>query len=179
MKTYGYFHILASALPRSVKIGIWDAQWLDLVGINLCAKHYQSILKVLTGMGIFTNYLTLASALPRSRKKVVFGKSFIWILPILIGIQKFINLPKYGWKPTAISLFSHVLLRRCLNKMTCTQCRFRSAWSDLPAKTNQVPRLHYFFLAQPNWAWFFFLIVNLKILTTAYLHIDSCLKRST
>ena len=35
LKAYGCFHILASALPRSVKIGIWQAYWLDLIGINL------------------------------------------------------------------------------------------------------------------------------------------------
>ena len=38
IRSYGYFHILASALPRSVKSDIWQAHWLDIVSINLYAK---------------------------------------------------------------------------------------------------------------------------------------------
>ena len=68
MKTCGYFHIVASTLPWSVKIGICLAHRLDLVGINLCAKNYQSIPKVSRVMGIYTNCHILALALPWSKK---------------------------------------------------------------------------------------------------------------
>ena len=34
-----YFHILALACHRTVKFGILQARWLDLVGINLCVKN--------------------------------------------------------------------------------------------------------------------------------------------
>ena len=55
LKNYAYFHILASALPRSEKIGIWQAHLLDPVSINLCEKNYQSIPKFSRDKGIFAN----------------------------------------------------------------------------------------------------------------------------
>ena len=48
-----FINILTLALPRSVKIGIWQAHGLDLIGIKLCAKNFQSILKVSRAVGIF------------------------------------------------------------------------------------------------------------------------------
>ena len=83
--------ILASALTRSVKTGICPTQWLDLVGISLCAKDYQSIPKVSRVMGIFANCHILASALPRSGKSGICN-SFGWIMSILIRIQNFIKI---------------------------------------------------------------------------------------
>ena len=37
------FSLLASALHWSMKSGIWQFLWLDLVGINLCAIHIHCI----------------------------------------------------------------------------------------------------------------------------------------
>ena len=42
---YCWRPIADSALFRSVKIDIWQAHWIDLVGINLC-ENYQSNAKV-------------------------------------------------------------------------------------------------------------------------------------
>ena len=57
VEDYGCFHILALALPRSVKIANWQVHWLDFIGINLCAKNYQSIPKVSRVMGIFDDFI--------------------------------------------------------------------------------------------------------------------------
>ena len=57
--TYGDFHIfifLVWAMPRSVKGGVWQASWLDVVSINLLAKHYQSIHYKSGVMPLFANW---------------------------------------------------------------------------------------------------------------------------
>ena len=61
----------SSTLSRLVKIDVWYVRRLGLVGINLCAKNYQSIPKVSRVMAIFANCHTLALALPRSRNSGV------------------------------------------------------------------------------------------------------------
>ena len=60
-KSYGYFccNILASALPRSRRSGLWQFLCLDLVNINVYTQFYQHI--------------------------------------------------PYSWRPTAISIFSHIV----------------------------------------------------------------------
>ena len=92
LKTCGYFHtrMLASTLPQSVKIDIWQAHWLDIVGINLCAKNYQCIPKVSRVVGIFAIIFWLRLCLGQG--KVAFGNSFVWILSILMCIQNFIKI---------------------------------------------------------------------------------------
>ena len=71
LKTCGYFHILASALPRSVKIGIWQNHSLGLVSIDLFAKNYQ----IHSFQELWVVLLTV-SALPRSRKSSIW-QSFV------------------------------------------------------------------------------------------------------
>ena len=92
MKTYSYFHILPRSVPRpvhrSVKIGIWQAHWLDPVGINLYSKDYQSIPKFSRVMSISANCL--------GQGKVTFGNSFVWILSVLMRIQNCIKIIPYG-----------------------------------------------------------------------------------
>ena len=80
---------MALALPQLVTVGIWQAHWLDLVCINLCAKNYQSIPKVSRVMGIFTNTFWPVHCLGQG--KVAFGNSFVWV-SILMCIQNFIKI---------------------------------------------------------------------------------------
>ena len=89
-KNFGYFHILASAMSLSVKISIWQAHWLDLVGINLCAKNYRKFHKI-SRIEVFRCHI-LTAALPRLRKTMHFYNSSVWILSIWMYIQKFINM---------------------------------------------------------------------------------------
>ena len=91
LKTYVYFHYFASALPRSVKIGIWQAA---LVAINLYAKYYQICPKGSRVLGIFdANCHILASVLPRSRKSdnVQFP---IWTPSICMRVPNFIKISR-------------------------------------------------------------------------------------
>ena len=69
LKSYIYFHILASALPWSGRIGIRQAHWLDLIGFNLRAKNYRNIPTVSRVKSVFANCHILASAQPQSRKR--------------------------------------------------------------------------------------------------------------
>ena len=39
LRRFPYFHILVSALPWSMKSGIWQVHWLDLVDIYQYAKN--------------------------------------------------------------------------------------------------------------------------------------------
>ena len=41
--------------PGSKKSGSWQAHWLDLMGINLCAKNYRSIPNGSKVMPFFVN----------------------------------------------------------------------------------------------------------------------------
>ena len=106
-----YFHILASALPRSVKIGIWQAHWLEVVSTNMCANHYQSSPKV-TRVAVFSLTVTFRPRHCLCQETVAFGKSFVWILSILMYIEKNVKI----WKPTAISTFSHFCFGAALVK---------------------------------------------------------------
>ena len=79
------FHILASALPRSVKISIWQ----DFMGINLYSKKCQSIPKISRVMSIYANN-HIWSLHCIGQGKEAFGNSLVWILSILMSIQNVI-----------------------------------------------------------------------------------------
>ena len=64
---------------------------LNFVEAGMSINVYLSISKVSRVMGIFDNCHILTSALPRSRKKAV-GNFFVWILSILMCIQKFFTV---------------------------------------------------------------------------------------
>ena len=77
-------------LPQSVKIGIWQTHWLYLVSINLYAKNYQSIPKILRVMGILA--VTCWPWQCLGQGKVALSNFFFWILSILMCIQSFIKM---------------------------------------------------------------------------------------
>ena len=90
VKIYGYFfHILSSVLSRAVTIGVWQTDWLDFIGISLCAKNYQSIHKFSRIMGNFAIIFWPRHCLGQG--KVAFGNFFIWTLSILKCIQIFLS----------------------------------------------------------------------------------------
>ena len=91
VKIYGYFHILASALSRSVETGILQAHWQDLVGINLCAKKNIKVFVRFQELWIFSLTVTFWPRYCLGQWKVPFGDSFVWILSTLICIQNYIK----------------------------------------------------------------------------------------
>ena len=59
LKTYDDFHIFtffASALSKWKKSNIWQAYWLDLVGIYQYVKTYQNITRGLSAIIVFANW---------------------------------------------------------------------------------------------------------------------------
>ena len=93
--------ILASDFwPRrclgSAKIVIWQALWLDLVGINLCAKFFkvfQRFQELI--LGILANFHILVSASPRSRKSGIWKILYLDLVNINMETRFLSHLP-YG-----------------------------------------------------------------------------------
>ena len=111
-----FFFFFASALSRSVKIVIWQAHWLDLVGGNLCATIIEVFLNF-QELLVFCCHI-LASAFPRSRKRR-FDNSFVWILSILMCIQ---NLSHFCFGVALVKKKCHlanVLARSCRYLSIC------------------------------------------------------------
>ena len=51
-----FFHIFYICWAYAMKCGIWQIQWVDLIGISLFAKNYQTIPNGSRVMGIFANW---------------------------------------------------------------------------------------------------------------------------
>ena len=87
LRLFPYFGFGVASVSKNLHLA---SQGLDLVGVNPCAKNYQSISTVSRAMCIFAYCHILASALPPSRKRKSGIWRFLpWTLSVLMCTQSF------------------------------------------------------------------------------------------
>ena len=149
LKTHGYFHILASALPQSVKTGIWQVHWVNRYQ-SVCRKKNQNIPKLSKVVDIFADCHILTMTLPRSRKK--------WhcAIPYLdaVNICVYKSLSKYSvWIKTFGDF--HIFTFFCfgvasgeekwhLTSVLARSCRCLSVCEKLTNNSRRLKRYDYF-----------------------------------
>ena len=113
LKTYGYLHILASALTASVSENWHSAN--PLARSCQYQSMWEKLSKYSTVLGIFTNCPIFATALPQSRKSGIWQFHCHDLVNINVYTKFYLNVP-YCWKPMAISIFQFFLLCHCLSQ---------------------------------------------------------------
>ena len=83
-------------MSQSVKIGIWQTHWIDIVSINLLQRKVIKVLLMFKELWVVLLTVTFWPGHCLGQGKMPFGNSFVWIVSILMRIQKnYQNVP-YG-----------------------------------------------------------------------------------